>query len=662
MGLRGIAVFLVWTLPLACGATSYFVSPDGSDANPGSSELPFQTAAHGMSVLQAGDTLTLRAGVYQETTFLLAAGTAEAPITVTAEPGAVFESPDPSGHAEAINVGANARYVRLNGIEARAGFGEAILVRLGAENIEINNCNLHGNRVGLAVVGASYVSVNGCALYENVRAGLRITGGSHHITITDTEAYLNSDGLGCTGEGDGFVSDDGTNSHLTFVRTRSYDNSEDAYDIRGSQLVFDQVESKSFCNGFKLGSSASLSNCLVTGGRVGIETTAVAEGVNYSITNCTLSGSDSPIILGAPIAPVAGYSASLTNNIIVGPNRALDYNTAVTLVESHNLFWNGNVDSTVIRVLPNNGSFNGNSINLGAYTTATGQGVGSLAMNPLFHDAANGDYAPDLPSVAIDRADLAAAPAVDIFGQVRPLGFAPDLGAIETTHVIANHPPRAHAGTWRSRRVRYGRPSLFDAAASFDPNGDALTYLWDFGDGTTSNLRQSLHAYATLGEYTATLTVWDGSLASTDSVNVSVVGRIVRPTRTPTPTVPGPGTPTGTPSGSPLPSAVFSALFPTSIKRGAFKTISVRYRNLLGPATLTIDLPPELQFIAAAPLGFLHNGNRLLWTATAFPSGAFKVRVQARTDILPGTFALTTVVLTEGNGAETVRDAATRID
>lgn len=662
MKLRGTLVILVWTLPLACGATSFFVSPDGNDAGPGSSEQPFQTAAHGMSVLQAGDTLTLRPGIYLETTLLLAAGTAEAPITVTAEPGAVFESPDPAGHAEAINIGANARYVRLHGIEARAGFGEAILVRLGAQNIEINDCVLHGNRVGLAIVGGSYVSVSGCALYENVRAGLRVTGASHHITVSDTQAYLNSDGLGCTGEGDGFVSDDSNNSHLTFQRTRSYDNSEDAYDIRGSELVFDQVESKSFCNGFKLGKSATLSNCLVTGGRVGIETTAIADGVSYSITNCTLAGSDSPIILGAPIAPVTGYGVSLINNIIAGPNRALDYNVAVSLTERHNLFWNGNVDSTIIRIMPNNGSFSGNSINLGAYTTATGQGVGSVAMNPLFQDEANGDYTPDLPSVAIDRGDLTAAPAVDFFGQIRPFGFAPDLGAIETIHAVANHPPRAHAGTWRSRRVRYGRPSLFDAAASFDPNGDALSYLWDFGDGTTSSLRQPLHAYAALGEYTATLTVADGSLASTDSVNVSVVGRIVRPTRTPTPTMPGPGTPTVTPSGSPMPSALLSALLPTSIKRGAFKTISVRYRNLVGPATLSVDLPAEMQFIAAAPLGFVHIGNRLLWTATPFPSGAFKVRVQARSDLIPGTFAQTTVMLTEGSGAETVQGASTRID
>lgn len=51
----------------------------------------------------------------------------------------------------------------------------------------------------------------------------------------------------------------------------------------------------------------------------------------------------------------------------------------------------------------------------------------------------------------------------------------------------------------------------FDAGASTDPDGDALSYAWNFGDGTmdiTNNPRPT-HVYADNGTYTVTVTVRD---------------------------------------------------------------------------------------------------------------------------------------------------------
>ena len=59
----------------------------------------------------------------------------------------------------------------------------------------------------------------------------------------------------------------------------------------------------------------------------------------------------------------------------------------------------------------------------------------------------------------------------------------------------------------------------FSSLASYDPDGDPLTYHWDFGDGNSSNLPDPAHTYLTAGTFTATLTITDtSSLVATDTV------------------------------------------------------------------------------------------------------------------------------------------------
>jgi glucose/arabinose dehydrogenase/PKD repeat protein len=51
----------------------------------------------------------------------------------------------------------------------------------------------------------------------------------------------------------------------------------------------------------------------------------------------------------------------------------------------------------------------------------------------------------------------------------------------------------------------------FSSAGSSDPEGDALSYAWTFGDGGTSTAANPVHTYAQAGQYTARVSVSDGT-------------------------------------------------------------------------------------------------------------------------------------------------------
>ena len=100
-------------------------------------------------------------------------------------------------------------------------------------------------------------------------------------------------------------------------------------------------------------------------------------------------------------------------------------------------------------------------------------------------------------------------------------GTATKNASVTVTAMLpANKPPTA---VLTANPVSGNAPLAvnFDSAGSSDPDGDALTFSWDFGDGQTAAGPTVSHTYSTADTYTAILTAADGR-GGTDAKSVTI--------------------------------------------------------------------------------------------------------------------------------------------
>lgn len=78
-----------------------------------------------------------------------------------------------------------------------------------------------------------------------------------------------------------------------------------------------------------------------------------------------------------------------------------------------------------------------------------------------------------------------------------------------------------------------GEPIIFDGTPSYDADGDALTYEWDFGDGSVGNGAIVEYAYSIAGTYIVTLTVTDDDpdnpLSDTTAITIEILEPNIAP-------------------------------------------------------------------------------------------------------------------------------------
>ncbi len=171
-------------------------------------------------------------------------------------------------------------------------------------------------------------------------------------------------------------------------------------------------------------------------------------------------------------APVASSTAASTNE-----------ETPVSIILSAS-----DVDSTIL-----------------SFTVVTSPSHGSLSVFSPSSCTINGQGSSCTASVTYTPAANYKGP--DSFGFKVSDGQAASntaTASITVNHV--NHAPTANANGPYSGRVR--DPIQFTGSGS-DPDGDPITFAWDFGDGGAASGQNPTHTYPNAGIFTITLTVAD---------------------------------------------------------------------------------------------------------------------------------------------------------
>ena len=158
-------------------------------------------------------------------------------------------------------------------------------------------------------------------------------------------------------------------------------------------------------------------------------------------------------------------------------------------------------------------------------TVVTGNSV-NFTGNSSFDDAGIVSYAWDFGDGNTSSAPnpqhvYTVADRYSVILRVTDAGGLTDEVSLEITAKVPNRQPLAAASSDKT-----SGPNIltvqFNGSGSSDPDGDTLSYAWDFGDGMGSNQKNPSHDFRVTGTYSVLLTVSDGQFTSTDTITVTV--------------------------------------------------------------------------------------------------------------------------------------------
>ncbi len=200
----------------------FYISPRGSDENPGTINSPLRTLARALYVVAPGDIIFLRNGIYDIDVEINVSGEPNNPITIQSYPGerAIFDGSKYAPYKSA-KFRITGSWLVIRGIEVRNGPSDGILLTEGA------GFNLLDNVIS----------------HNNYFTGIELENGAHNNTILNCDSYRNFDYGPTKGEhADGFGARFNVGPGNKFIGCRAWENSDDGFDLweAKSQVVIER--------------------------------------------------------------------------------------------------------------------------------------------------------------------------------------------------------------------------------------------------------------------------------------------------------------------------------------------------------------------------------------------------------------------------------------
>lgn len=460
---------LLEILEARCLPTTWVVAPDGNDQNSGALDSPLGTIQHGLNLAQPGDTVAVRAGIYQEKIVFPRSGTPEAgPIILRgyADERPVLNGTDVVGkHLVLLR---NVSHVEVNGLEItglrHANDGSGVRIVGHGSGIAICDNYIHDlqgkSAMGITVYGTRRLPISDLVIDGNEIAdatpapseALTLNGNVARFAITNNVVHdVNNIGIDVIGgERDinpyGKVARDGLiRGNTVFNVHASYGGGFAAgiYVDGGRHIVLENNRSHHNDLGIEIGAE-----------NLGVLTHGIVVQNNLVHDNAKAG-----LVFGG-----FGFFAGRVKfchfrNNVVYHNDTLSTGFGQLWVQfaqrnvvTSNVFWAsannvllasdaGNARNRLDANLwytdsgaPGTFQWNGRAFaSFALYQARTGRDAASLFADPLFLDAAGLDFRLQASSPAIDAGSPVSGEfaLLDYAGQTRPQGAAPDIGAFE---------------------------------------------------------------------------------------------------------------------------------------------------------------------------------------------------------------------------------------
>ncbi|HET7544936.1 MAG TPA: right-handed parallel beta-helix repeat-containing protein [Polyangiaceae bacterium] len=267
-----------WVVPAQ--AAEYYVSPTGSDSNAGSLAAPFATLQKGNDVAQAGDTVWLRGGTYQN----------EKQIKLNKSGQSASKRINFWAYADEVPVLDFSKYVSTN----TAVDSPTILITgsfLHLRGLEVANgavgaSGAHSNDA-IRSEGASNNVFERLNIHHNFGPGLFISKGNGNHLILNCDSHDNYDKDGSQGDGqnaDGFGVHYQTSGPSTIIRgCRAWLDSDDGYDLIQQEVPVLIEDSWAISNGYSNGGSGKPSSGNGNGFKAGSSDTGVRHTLQRNV-------------------------------------------------------------------------------------------------------------------------------------------------------------------------------------------------------------------------------------------------------------------------------------------------------------------------------------------------------------------------------------------